>query len=44
MHARRSARRCIGLVSALVGDGFYDGVSWLALGWPVWVGARHWMR
>lgn len=25
----------IGLVSALVGDGFFDTVSWIALGIPV---------
>lgn len=34
----------IGLLAALVGDGFYDAVSWLGLGLPVavslWYGLR----
>ena len=28
----------IGLISALTGDGIWDAVSWLALGFPVVVG------
>ncbi len=29
----------IGLISALVGDGIWDGVSWLTLGAPIVVAA-----
>lgn len=31
----------IGLVSALVGDSFYDVLSWIGLSLPVLVAARH---
>lgn len=33
----------IGLVSALLADGFWDGVSWTALSVPVAVGLYKWM-
>lgn len=32
----------IGLVSALLGDGIWNALSWLALGLPVVVVARYW--
>ncbi|MBA5868517.1 MAG: hypothetical protein GDA68_00705 [Nitrospira sp. CR2.1] len=25
----------VGLLSALLGDGLWDGVSWISLGWPI---------
>lgn len=34
----------VGLVSALVGDGVYDAVSWVGLGLPVLVGGWHLAR
>ena len=34
----------IGLISALVGDGVWDGVSWLALSVPVAVYLVYWLR
>jgi hypothetical protein len=36
----------LGLLSALLGDGLYDVVSWLALGLPlvVVVGVRAWRK
>jgi hypothetical protein len=27
----------IGLLAALLGDGIWDGVSWLALACPIWI-------
>ena len=34
-----------GLISALVGDGAYDAMSWIGLGVPLAVAARHiWVR
>lgn len=32
----------IGLLSALVGDGIWDGVSWVCLGIPVVITAVRW--
>lgn len=29
------ALSCVGLMSALIGDGIWDGVSWLTLGIPI---------
>lgn len=34
----------IGLVAALVGDGIWDGVSWITLGVLVVVYAFYWLR
>ncbi len=35
----------VGLVSALVGDGMLDAVSWIGLGLPLTVAAHHmWLR
>ena len=39
-----SALTLVGLVSALVGDGVYDAVSWVGLGVPLLVGLRHLAR
>ena len=33
-----------GLVSALLADGWYDWWSWLGLGLPLAVAARHWLK
>lgn len=34
----------VGLLAALMGDGFYDAVSWLGLGLPVAVSLRYGLR
>lgn len=31
----------IGLLSALIGDGVWDGLSWASLAYPLWVMARY---
>ena len=31
----------VGLLSALAGDGVWDALSWLMLGWAVALAARH---
>jgi hypothetical protein len=33
-----------GLVSALLGDGWADGWSWIGLGLPIALAAWHWWR
>lgn len=33
-----------GLIAALVGDGLWDGYSWIALGIPVVLGIRYWYK
>jgi hypothetical protein len=38
------ATSAIGLVSALLADGAWDAVSWLALGLPVAMGLWHGLR
>ncbi|HVL01326.1 MAG TPA: hypothetical protein VM553_16025 [Dongiaceae bacterium] len=34
----------LGLISALVGDGGYDVLSWVTLGTPLAVGGWYWLR
>jgi hypothetical protein len=34
----------IGLISALLGDNVWDALSWVALGIPVFVVLRYWLR
>lgn len=34
----------VGLASALLGDGIWDGLSWVALGVPVALAIFYWMR
>jgi hypothetical protein len=34
----------IGLLSALIGDGIWDGLSWATLAFPVWILVRHLRR
>ncbi|WP_449340698.1 hypothetical protein [Streptomyces canarius] len=34
----------VGLISALVGDGIWDGLSWLLLAIPVLLCAYAWLR
>jgi hypothetical protein len=34
----------VGLASALLGDGVWDALSWIALGVPVAVGVLFWSR
>lgn len=31
----------VGLLAALLGDGIWDGISWLALTYPIWIICRH---
>ncbi len=39
-----AALTLVGLLSALLGDGIWDFVSWLALGFPVAVIAYRWLK
>ncbi|MFP5427275.1 MAG: hypothetical protein ACLGJA_15705 [Gammaproteobacteria bacterium] len=34
----------LGLFAALLGDGWWDGLSWLGLGIPAWLGMRGLLR
>ena len=38
-----AAVSAIGLASALLGDGVWDGLSWMALGFPVAMAAFFWV-
>lgn len=39
-----AAVSCAGLLFALIGDGMWDYLSWLALGLPVAIGLGFWLR
>ncbi|MFG0634556.1 hypothetical protein [Pseudomonas sp. xss_2] len=34
----------LGLFAALLGDGWWDGLSWVGLGVPAWLGIRALLR
>ena len=34
----------LGLFAALLGDGWWDGLSWIGLGIPAWLGMRALLR
>lgn len=34
----------VGLLSALIGDGIWDGLSWASLAYPLWIMTRHLRR